>query len=364
MMNVCPLVFEPILKPKVWGGDSLARLLDKKFPRGQPIGESWECADLDAGQSIVARGQAKGRGLHDLMIAWGADLLGRASPIDGRFPLLIKFLDAREPLSIQVHPDQRAVAELGLECSVKNEAWHVIDADAGARLFRGVRSGVSLNDLRSQAIDAPDGIPKLLNSIPVKRGDTFYLPAGTLHALGAGIVVAEVQTPGDVTFRLYDWGRLRPGQDAGLHLEEALACIRPDIEFAPFEKKSHVGSVFATVTQVVSCPSFKIERIRFVEEFEQDIPYAELVCWIVLEGRGEVQFQGGVETFARGEVMILPAGLKKGRLKTASPCDLLEVTVPMASDLAEYERPSAQSLRPEADSHGPIQINIERPHGS
>jgi mannose-6-phosphate isomerase len=362
-MNVCPLVFDPIFKSKVWGGRELARLLDKNLPPGEAVGESWECADLEAGQSVVVRGPARGRSLHELMETWGADLLGRANPIEGRFPLLIKFLDAREPLSIQVHPDAAAIAEFKLRCNVKHEAWHVIDAADGARIFRGLRDGVTIEDLRARASDAPDEIPELVKSFPAKRGDTYYLPAGTLHALGAGIVVAEVQTPSDVTYRLYDWGRIRPASDAGLNVEETLACVRAEIDFASFEKKSHVGSVFATVTQVLTCPSFKIERVRFVEEFEQDIPYAELVCWIVLEGRGEVQYQGGVESFSRGEVMVLPAGLKKGRLKTQTVCSLLEVTVPVESDLAEFDRPDARSLRSEPQAGKPVQISIDRPRG-
>lgn len=360
-MNVCPLVFDPILKPKVWGGRELARLLDKNLPAGESIGESWECADLQMGQSIVARGPARGRPLHELMQIWGADLLGRANPIDGRFPLLIKFLDAREPLSIQVHPDAAAIAGLKLRCNEKHEAWHVIEAAGGASIYRGLRDGITTDDLRERVIVSADSIPELVKSIPVKRGDTFYLPAGTLHALGAGIVVAEVQTPGDVTYRLYDWGRTRPSSDAGLHVEETLACIRSDLDFASYEKKSHVGSVFATVTQVLSCPSFKIERVRFAEEFEQDIPYAELVCWIVLEGRGQVRYRGGAEPFSRGDVMVLPAALKEGRLKTQTACSLLEVTVPAASDLAGFNRPDARTLRRAPDSGGPVQINIERP---
>ena len=358
-MDVCPLIFEPIYKAKVWGGDALARLLDKKLPPDEPIGESWECADLEAGQSVVARGPMKGRTLHDLVTTWGTDLLGRAAPVEGRFPLLIKFLDARQTLSIQVHPDRRAAEALGKRCTIKNEAWHVIEAADGARIYRGLKAGVSLDDLRSRATSAPDSIPSLLNSVPARRGDTFFLPAGTLHALGEGIVVAEVQTPSDVTFRLYDWGRSRAGADAGLHIDETLACVRTDVRFAPFEKKSHVSSVFATITQLVSCPSFKIERVRFVEEFEQDIPYAELVIWIVLDGRGEVRHRGGVESFSRGDVMVLPAGLKNARLRTHAVCNLLEVTIPVESDLAEFDRPMTP---PHATApRGPVQIHIDRP---
>jgi hypothetical protein len=137
------------------------------------------------------------------------------------------------------------------------------------------------------------------------------------------------------------------------------------VDFSPFEKRSHITSVFTTVTQIVNCPSFKIEKIRFVEDFEQDIPYAEVVCWIVLEGQGEIGYEPrGVESFSRGDVVVIPAALKKGRLRTRTACTLLEVTIPTPSDLAEYARPDASVLRGGHDPQVlPIQININ-PHGA
>jgi len=360
-MSVSPLIFRPIYKPKIWGGRNLERLLDKSLPDDGPIGESWECADLEAGQSVVARGPHQGRTLHELVEQWGTDLIGRAELVDGRFPLLIKFLDATQNLSIQVHPDPETARRLGGDVRVKHEAWHVIDARDDAAIYRGLRPGATVDALAEALRARPEAIVDYLQRIPVKPGETCYLPSGTLHALGAGVVVAEVQTPSDVTYRLYDWGRVRPDSDAGLHIDEGLACIRTDQDFAAHEKRSHVASMFTTVTRLVTCDSFVIERVRFVEGMEQPIPYAELVCWIVLEGRGEIRYgNNAAEPFGRGDVVILPAALPDPVLKTETPCTWLEVTLPVESDLAQFPRPSRNQLRAQPGAAGaPIQLGVD-----
>ncbi|MCG8405143.1 MAG: class I mannose-6-phosphate isomerase [Phycisphaerales bacterium] len=361
-MDVCPLIFEPIFKPKVWGRDNLARLLGKKLPSDERFGESWECADLENGQSVVARGPAKGKTLHELVEAWGKDLLGRAELADGRFPLLIKYLDAAEDLSVQVHPDPETAKRLGGQVRVKHEAWHIIQAEQDACIYRGLTPGTSVDSLRQAMNDRPEAILDHLQKVPVKAGQTYFLPSGTLHALGAGVVVAEIQTPSDITYRLYDWGRVRPESDAGLHIEQGLACVRADIDFSQFEKRSHVSSVFTTVTRLVTCPSFIIEKIRFMSEFEQEIPYAEPVCWIILEGRGEVRYgKGGVESFERGDVVVLPAALKEGRIQAHTDCAWLEVTIPTESDLADHPRADRAYLQAREGTAGhPVSINIQK----
>lgn len=359
-MNVCPLVFEPIFKPKVWGGRNLERLLGKALPPHESIGESWECADLDNGQSVVARGPAKGRTLHELVVEWGTSLVGRASLVCGRFPLLIKFLDAVENLSIQVHPDLAASHRLHMTACEKDEAWHVLDAAPGGVIFRGLRDGVTVAEYAAALTANPEKSLGFLKKIEVKKGDTYYVPCGTVHALGAGVVVAEIQTPADVTFRLFDWGRTRPGADAGLHIENGLSCLGSAPDPGRFERRSHVTSIFTTVTRLVDCPGFRIERVRFLGEIEQPIPYAELVVWVVLEGSGEIHHgKGGMETFTRGEVVVLPAGLPHAKLRTNSDCVWLEVTIPAVSDLASFKRPDASALQsPSPSPDMPIQLGI------
>jgi mannose-6-phosphate isomerase len=231
MPDPCPLPLEPILMPKVWGGRRLASL-GKRLPEGANIGESWELADLgatsasggggDAARSTVADGPMKGRTLHDALAAWGADLLGDAKPTNaGGFPLLVKYLDAREHLSVQVHPSP-AFAAAHPDAHLKTESWLIVDAEPAAELFIGFKPGVTRDDL-GDAIRAGT-VPSLMRSRPAVPGDCHTLPSGTVHALGAGVLVAEVQTPSDTTFRVYDWTREYDRPERELHIDQALAC--------------------------------------------------------------------------------------------------------------------------------------------
>ncbi len=358
-MNPCPLIFEPILKPKIWGGRNLARLLGKRLPAEGSFGESWECADLPSGQSVVARGPAKGKTLSSLVHEWGKGLLGCSQPIGGRFPLLVKFLDAADNLSIQVHPPEAPAGHVGKDFRPKHEAWYVLEARDDAAIYRDLRPGLTPAAFADALRAEPRAASELVHRIAVRTGDTFFIPAGMVHAVGAGVVLAEIQTPSDLTYRIYDWQRRRPAEDAGLDAELGLASVRADLDTSSWEKRSHVTSVFTTVTRLVSCPSFNMERVRFVGEIEQEIPYSEPVCWVMLEGRGEILYGKGVEAFSAGEVIILPAGLDRPRLRTLAECDWLEVTLPATSDLAEFPRPSSNALQPAPSQGGePISLNI------
>jgi mannose-6-phosphate isomerase len=331
-MPVHPLIFKPIYRPKVWGGRRLAELLGKALPPDEAIGESWECVDLEGVQSVVAVGPAEGTTLHELVEAWGPKLTGGAKLIEERFPLLLKFLDAAQPLSIQLHPYAETASQPGRQARPKHEAWYVLKAEEGACIYRGLAPGATIETLRNTLATEPDRIVEQLRRIPVKAGEAYYVPGGVAHALGAGVVVAEVQTPSDVTYRLYDFGRSRPEADAGLHIGEALACIREGIDFGPSEKRSHASTVFTTVTRLITCPSFIVEKVRFVEGCEIEIPYAEAVCWMVLSGAGEIAYRRTDRlAFRAGDVVLLPAALEKPRVRAMDDCHLLEVTIPVPS---------------------------------
>ena len=362
--SVYPIIFEPIFKPRIWGGRGLAASLQKQLPEGQTIGESWEVVDLEDEQSVVARGPGRGKTLRELVERWGVDLLGGAGLFEGRFPLLIKFLNAREALSVQVHPDEAAAQRLGGRVRVKHEAWYVIDAAPDSFIYRGVREGVDAEALR-RAVEE-DRVESVLNRIPARKGHCYYLPSGTLHALGGGLTVAEVQTPSDVTYRLYDSKRIDPATDRPreLHIEEALTCV--SYEATPAEESpQHTASVWASVTSLVRCASFVIERVRMVEGVEMAIPHAEMVIWIVLEGRGTIACDGLTEplSLAVGDTVVIPAGLKKGRVATQANCMWLEVSVPIASSLTGFERPDRSSLREGGGGYVSIQLP-DRPAGS
>lgn len=329
-MKPCPLIFRPIFKPRIWGGRRLAQLLAKQLPEDEAIGESWEVADLEDDQSVVARGPAEGSTLGELVKRWGKDLIGEAPLFEGRFPLLIKYLDARQNLSVQVHPDQKMADRLGGNVRVKNEAWYILDAEPHGCIYRGLRPGVTRSDFVA-SIERGE-CDKTLNQIAVQPGQCYYLPSGTVHALGAGVVVAEVQTPSDITYRVFDWNRVdaKTGQPRELHIEQALECI--DFSHQPIEgeERSHVASVWTTVTRLVKCESFIIERVRMIEGYDGEIPYHQLVVWMVLDGRATISFDAQRQQleFGVGDTVVLPAALADARLTTHTDCTWLEVTLP------------------------------------
>jgi mannose-6-phosphate isomerase len=364
-MDVVPLIFEPIFKPKIWGGRRLESVVGKKLDTDEPIGESWEIADLENGQSVVRTGPAKGKTLEELVREWGKDLLGGAPLFEGRFPLLIKFLDAHDNLSVQVHPDQAMAKRLGGNVRVKNEAWYILHSEPNGAIYLGFQPGVTPESFRQSIADGTSA--STLRRIAVKPGECYYLPSGTIHALGAGVLVAEVQTPSDTTYRVYDWDRVDPSTGVGrdLHITEALECTRFGSGDEGQQSRSHVASVWTTVTRLTACDSFIIEQVRMVEGVEQELPTGELTVWIVLEGKGEIHYPGPGEqlAFSRGDTVLIPAGLRDARLKTLTPCMWLEVTIPVRSELASYPKPDRAALnRPE--DIGMVQLNLPPKEGA
>jgi mannose-6-phosphate isomerase len=331
-MSVHPLVFEPIYKPKIWGGDCIFAYWQRPNPFDEPIGESWELADLEEDQSRVAIGPAKGSTITELLAAWGPDLMGHVGLFEGRFPLLIKFLDARESLSVQVHPNEAVAKKLGGNVRVKHEAWYILDAESGGAIYHGLEPDVTADRLRDASLSGRvDGV---LRKVDVSSGECYYLPSGTPHALGAGVLVAEVQTSSDITYRTYDWGRVDPktGQPRELHLEQALECIDFDSPSPPpMQEPADVATAWTAATRLVTCPSFHIERAQLKEGTEQQIPTTEPVIWIVLEGSGKIEWQGDAEpiAFKRGDTILLPAALNGARVRISQSAQWLEVTVPV-----------------------------------
>ena len=339
-MSLYPLKFRPRMLEKMWGGRKIESVLGKPLPPEKPMGESWELYDFPPGvidgsadwvSSEIANGPLAGRSLHWAVGEFGRDLYGDVPLLGphGQFPLLVKFLDAKEDLSIQVHPDAnfcRDHAGAHLKC----EAWYVLQADPGARLLMGLKPGTTRETFR-EAIERGT-VEAQVNTVPVKAGDCYYLPSGTLHALGAGALVAEVQTPSDTTFRVYDFNRIDPstGLRRKLHVDDALKCIDFSGKPLPKQPRAHVAGFFTTVSRLVSCNYFKIEKVRFTEGVEEPVPYDEPVVWIMLEGRAELRTKGSREPtpIAPGETVLLPAGMKDPVLKTLTDCAWLEVTFP------------------------------------
>src|SRR2546427_778804 len=224
-----PLTFHPLLKERVWGGRKLAEIYHKPLPPGVPIGESWEISDRPGDVSVIANGPLAGKDLHWLIEQHAQELLGSAGLQHGRFPLLIKILDAEEKLSLQVHPPPEQAHELGGE--PKTEMWYIADAAPGAELFVGLKRGVTREQFEQKIRDG--SVEACVHRLNVHAGDAMFLPSGRLHAIGAGLVIFEIQQNSDTTYRVFDWNRLGlDGKPRALHVEESLASINFD-DFEP-----------------------------------------------------------------------------------------------------------------------------------
>lgn len=240
MSNAYPLILEPILKPKVWGGRRLAEYA-KHLPADEPTGESWELADLaststsggggDSAHSKITNGELAGKTIRDAINQWGTDLLGDAKLTeDGGFPLLVKYLDAREHLSIQVHPSPEYAAAHP-DAHLKTESWFILDAQPDEQgnppvIYKGFKEGITPDDLKS-AIELGT-VPEIMRTEHAVPGHCHTLPSGTVHALGAGVLVAEIQTPSDTTFRVYDWAKEYHRAGRELHIDQAVECASFD----------------------------------------------------------------------------------------------------------------------------------------
>lgn len=332
-MPLYPLLLEPIYKEKVWGGRSLARM-GRPLPGGpeQRIGESWEVADLfetsasggggDAAHSRISNGPLAGRTLRDVMKDLAPNLLGSSTPTpSGAFPLLCKYLDARENLSVQVHPSPAYAAEHPT-AHLKSEAWYVVAAEPGSVLYLGLLEGTTPDALRSAVEDGT--VADLMIEVPVEPGDCYYLPSGTCHALGSGIVVAEVQTPSDTTFRVFDWGRT----DRELHVEEAIACA----DYGPLpvqEVLSEAGD--AASRTLVRCEHFEIRE--WILEAGASRPCEMVGPTVLMFTAGSGMLEWGTETRRELAVtgldtVLLPADRAATELHALSASRVLAVTLP------------------------------------
>ncbi|MBI5866193.1 MAG: class I mannose-6-phosphate isomerase [Planctomycetes bacterium] len=336
-----PLIFEPIFKSRPWGGRELQARLGKAIPADVPSGESWELVSLPSDESRVRGGPFSGKTLREITQLWGAKLIGGAATVNDRFPLLIKFLDAREDLSIQVHP--RPAGDGSLAGDVKHEAWYIIAAAPGARILAGCREGATPADF-----ERSKGTRKILDHLqswPVRPGDCYYLPSGIPHAHGAGVLVAEIQTPSDVTYRLYDWERLGlNGRPRELHLAEGLANLRLDVPPDMIRQpRRHSAAGLSTSTHLCSCDRFVIDRLRMSEGLRRRMATFEPIIWIVLDGAGAFH-RGAHETpFTKGDVVLVPADNGDIDVSLTRDADVLEVMIPTPSSLSGMPHPAREA---------------------
>ena len=248
-MEIYPLKSVPVFKQRIWGGQRLKEVFGKELPPGEKIGESWEIGDLPEGKSTIANGRFRGETLGSMVGRYPQEIAGTRD-FPKPFPLLIKFLDAEDVLSVQVHPDPETCRRMG-RGDPKTECWYIIQAEPGAVIYKGLKKGVTKEQF-AKAVETQDVAP-LLAVVPVQPGECHFIPAGTVHSLGAGLLIAEIQTPSDTTYRVFDWKRVdETGKPRPLHIAEALESIHFDLT----PDKLPV----TTCDTLVDCEYFKVEK--------------------------------------------------------------------------------------------------------
>ena len=304
-----PLRFHPLYKRYMWGGRRFETSLGRALGPGENYAESWEICDHGADQSVVCRGPLAGATLGELVAGDGLELLGRNHP-RSRFPLIAKFLDARQTLSVQVHPNDAQAARLNPPDSGKTETWIVLEAEAEALVYAGLKPGVDRPTLESAVREGR--CADCLHSFHPQAGDCVFLPAGTVHSLGAGLLVAEIQQSSDTTFRLFDWNRLGPdGKPRPLHIEQGLKAV--NYETGRINPQLAQAADRAGASRLVACDKFVLDRLTF--DAPREIGGDDRChILIILEGSLLVEGDPALTPMSRGGTALLPACLGRVRL--------------------------------------------------
>ena len=317
-----PLIFKPIFKDRIWGGRELELLYAKKIPAGQ-IGEAWEISDRPGDTSVIANGPLAGKDLRWLMEHHAAEILGNAKPTaDGRFPLLCKILDAREKLSLQVHPPASKAAELKGE--PKTEMWFIADAAPGASLYVGLQRGVTRAEFEKKISDG--SVADCFHKIPVKAGDTMFLPSGRVHAIGDGLVIFEIQQNSDTTYRVFDWNRTGlDGKPRELHIAQSLASIDFN-DFAPkLVETAFVADGKIQKRALVNDPLFNVEAWKLNASAAALLKPKKLQIVAVTVGAVEIKSGATMVNLSAGDFSLIPASLERTEVLATSDAALLRV---------------------------------------
>ncbi|MGZ2370222.1 type I phosphomannose isomerase catalytic subunit [Ancylomarina sp. YFZ004] len=325
-MNLYPLKFTSIPKEKIWGGNRLNTILNKEFNPANKVGESWEISGLEGDLSLVKNGFLEGNDLEELIEVYMGDLVGDKiyDQFGLEFPLLIKFIDANENLSIQVHPDNEFALEKH-KAYGKTEMWYIIDAEKNSELLLGFNQPVNKNIFLDSIQNG--NLSELINKEKAEANSCYLIPAGRIHATGKGVLFAEIQQTSDITYRIYDWDRHdTTGQTRELHLDLAKEALD-----YTFEKKYRTDfeSKINESSEIVKCPFFTTNILEFDKTIEKD--YFQLdsfVIYICLEGSCEIQVEDEESvSLTKGETVLIPASLKNLKLKPNTNTKLLEVFI-------------------------------------
>ncbi|MCL4395285.1 MAG: class I mannose-6-phosphate isomerase [Chloroflexi bacterium] len=322
-----PWVLRPWARESIWGGRGLERYLFKSLPAGKKIGETWEAWD----ECVVENGERSGSTVGRLIQDDPPGVLGAASTVQGKLPLLFKFIDAQDDLSLQVHPDDQAARALENYPFGKTEAWYIVHAEPGAHVIHGFEKDATPELARDYV--RRDKLAELLTTVEVATGDVIFVPAGTVHAIGRGIVLAEIQENSDLTYRLYDWGRLTPdGKSRELHIDRSLKVADYDSLAEHKIEPLIVHRPEFDRTYLVACRYFSFERFEVRSAFEAAAPGDRFVILTVIDGQAEITFGQGLRSCVpvkHGQTVLLPASLGPvGIAPKEGPCRLLRAYAP------------------------------------
>jgi len=312
-----PLKFRPLYQEKIWGGRNLETILGRKL-NSSHIGESWEICDRGRNQTLVDNGAWAGQTLHDVMTRLGISFLGNQfHEIPEQFPLLFKIIDAEDDLSIQVHPNDEEARKYKEKDSGKTEMWYVLNAGLNSKVYCGLKNGIRPEQLREKLSDS---FPHCLNIYETRPGDVFFIPAGTVHALGKGNLVIEIQENSDITYRLSDWGRLgSDGKPRPLHIQQGLEVTQFQPHIKPFYLKC--GDRPETL---ISCPYFEVKETNADGAYSEMMSRNSFQVWIFVQGEGVLN---GV-SYQKGDFILLPAHIGKIGLSAKSSTKFLKAFVP------------------------------------
>jgi mannose-6-phosphate isomerase len=318
--NLYPLQFDPILKERIWGGEKLKTILNKPIV-SQITGESWELSTVEGDVSVVANGALKGKSLMDLIDETPNEILGTKvyDRFGKQFPLLFKYLDAREDLSIQVHPNDKLAKERHNSFG-KTEMWYVMQADTDSRIIVGFKENSSKEEYLKHLNDKT--LVSILDDVKAKSGDVFFLETGTVHAIGAGLVVAEIQQTSDITYRLYDFDRKdAQGNTRELHVDLALDAInynKVDTQ-KKYETKANTSNV------VVDCPYFTTNFLPLENKLEVSKSGETFTVYMCIEGSFEIDYNGFKQSYIKGDTVLVPAAINAFSLN--GKASLLEIYI-------------------------------------
>ncbi len=333
--NIYPLTFTPVFRDYIWGGRNLETKLGREIPAGI-VAESWEISGHFSSPTLINNGSLAGKTLPEVLVLLGADLVGHRSLAmleRGKFPLLIKLLDANKALSVQVHPDDvyanaHEDGELG-----KTEMWYILHAEPGACLIYGLKPNISPAIFRENLEGGT--LETCLHQLPIKAGDAIFIPSGSVHAILEGVLLAEIQQNSDTTYRVYDWNRLGvDGKPRPLHIDKALEVINfNQVKPGAYLPKLIEENEIIKREYITACPYFDVEQVRFKQgaaSFKGNCDGSTFEIWGLMSGQGQVNWSGAPLDLEAIQFVLLPATLGEFEIKLKSAATLLRIYIPTA----------------------------------